>query len=31
MPLENGPREKLLKEGPQALSTEELLAILLRT
>ncbi|MGC9772302.1 JAB domain-containing protein [Fervidobacterium islandicum] len=31
MPLENGPRERLLKEGPQSLGTEELIAILLRT
>ncbi|MGQ9856109.1 MAG: RadC family protein [Fervidobacterium sp.] len=31
MQLENGPREKLLNEGAQNLSTEELIAILLRT
>lgn len=31
MPLKNGPREKLLTQGPEALKTEELLAIILRT
>lgn len=31
MPKDDRPRERLLKEGPQALSTEELMAILLRT
>ena len=31
MPKEERPRERLLREGPQALSTEELMAILLRT
>ncbi len=30
-PKDDRPRERLLREGPQALSTEELLAILLRT
>ena len=31
MPIEYGPREKLLKEGSEALETSELIAILLRT
>ncbi|WP_448376953.1 RadC family protein [Fervidobacterium sp.] len=31
MRIENGPRERLLNEGAQVLSTEELIAILLRT
>ncbi len=31
MPKDDRPRERLLREGPQALSTEELMAILLRT
>jgi len=31
MRIENGPRERLLNEGAQSLTTEELIAILLRT
>ncbi|MGB4262735.1 MAG: DNA repair protein RadC [Fervidobacterium sp.] len=31
MPIENGPREKLISEGADSLSTPELIAILLRT
>ncbi|RJX27817.1 MAG: JAB domain-containing protein [Acholeplasma sp.] len=31
MPKDDRPRERLLREGPHALSTEELMAILLRT
>ncbi len=30
-PVDDRPREKLLKKGPKALSNSELLAILLRT
>ena len=31
MSIENGPREKLITEGADSLSTPELLAILMRT